>query len=412
MKNFPRLLNQLDIDQPSWATVASLTQARQFAEQIGYPVLIRPSYILSGSAMNVAYNEKSLEQFLKEASLVSSEHPVVISKFIQDAKELEMDGVADRGRVIIEAITEHVENAGIHSGDATLVIPPQRLYLETIRKTKKITREIVAALQITGPFNIQFIAKNNFIQVIELNLRASRSFPFVSKVTGYNFIAIATRAMLGRQIPLTYETLELDYVGVKAPQFSYHRLKGANPVANVEMASTGEVACLGENLYEAYLRAWLATEQTLPEKRILVSLADAHKAKLLPYLKQLDEQGWELYSTSGTHAYLSKNGVGSYFVYKSSEGNEPNIQTLIAQRKIELIINLPTSSALDTSSDGFVIRRMAVDHHIPLITNMQIAQIMLQCLIDFRGKPPESVLSWQEYIQRHVPHPYLAKESA
>lgn len=411
-EKFSALLNQLDIDQPPWATVASLAQAKQFAEQIGYPVLIRPSYILSGSAMNVAYNEKSLEQFLKEASLVSSEHPVVISKFIQDSKELEMDGVADKGRVIIEAIAEHVENAGIHSGDATLVIPPQRLYLETIRKTKKITREIVAALQITGPFNIQFIAQNNFIQVIELNLRASRSFPFISKVTGYNFIAIATRAMLGRQIPLTYETLELDYVGVKAPQFSYSRLKGANPVANVEMASTGEVACLGENLYEAYLRAWLATEQTLPEKRILVSVADVHKIKLLPYLKQLDEQGWEMYSTSGTHAFLSRNGVGSYFVYKSSEGNEPNIQTLIAQRKIELIINLPTSSALDTSSDGFVIRRMAVDHHIPLITNMQIAQIMLQCLIDFRGKPPESVLSWQEYIQRHVSHPCMTKESA
>ncbi|MBX3708476.1 MAG: carbamoyl-phosphate synthase (glutamine-hydrolyzing) large subunit [Gammaproteobacteria bacterium] len=411
-EKFSALLNQLNIDQPSWERVSSLEKAKQFAEKIDYPVLIRPSYILSGSAMNVAYDEKSLEAFLKEASLVSSEHPVVISKFIQDAKELEIDGVADKGRIIIEAITEHVENAGIHSGDATLVIPPQRLYLETIRKTKKITSEIVAALKITGPFNIQFIAKNNFIQVIELNLRASRSFPFVSKVTGYNFIAIATRAMLGRHIPMTYETLELDYVGVKAPQFSYHRLKGANPVANVEMASTGEVACLGENLYEAYLRAWLATEQTLPEKRILISVADAHKSKLLPYLKQLDEAGWEFYSTSGTHAFLSKNGVGSYFVCKSSEKSEPNIQTLIAQQKIDLIINLPTANAIDTSTDGFIIRRIAVDHHVPLITNLQIAQIMLQCLIDFKGKPPESVLSWQEYIQRHVPHPQSIKETA
>ena len=411
-EKFSALLNQLGIDQPLWQRVTSLENAKQFAEQIGYPVLVRPSYILSGSAMNVAYDEHSLEQYLKEASLVSREHPVVISKFILDAKELEMDGVAEKGKIIIEAITEHIENAGIHSGDATLVIPPQRLYLETIRRTKKITSEIVAALQITGPFNIQFIAKNNFIQVIECNLRASRSFPFVSKVTGYNFIAIATHAMLGKYIPTTYETLELDYVGVKASQFSYHRLKGADPVAHVEMASTGEVACLGENLYEAYLRAWLSTEQTLPKKRILVSIGESQKAKVLPYLQQLEEQGWELYSTSGTHAFLSKNGVGSYFVYKASEKGEPNVQTLIAQRKIELIINIPSRNRLDTQTDGYVIRRMAVDHHIPLITNIQIAQIMLQCLIDFKGKTPETILSWQEYIARHAHYPPLMKASA
>jgi len=412
-EKFSALLTQLSIDQPSWQRVISLEKAKQFANEMGYPVLIRPSYILSGSAMNVAHDEYMLEEYLREASLVSAEHPVVLSKFIQDAKELEVDGVADKGKVIIEAITEHIENAGIHSGDATLVIPPQRLYLETIRKTKKITREIVEALQITGPFNIQFIAKNNFIQVIECNLRAARSFPFVSKVTGYNFIAIATRVMLGKHIPTTYETLELDYVGVKVPQFSYHRLKGANPVANVEMASTGEVACLGENLYEAYLRAWLATEQTLPKKRILVSIADAHKPKLLPYLQQLDEQGWEFYSTSGTHAYLSRNGIGSYFVHKATEKNEPNIQTLIAQHKVELIINLPTAAALKHNTDGYLIRRMAVDHHVPLITNLQIAQIMLQCLINFKGKSPEVMLSWQQYIQRgHSPHAQNNREVA
>lgn len=410
-EKFSALLNHLAIDQPAWQKVTSLDNAKQFAREIGYPVLIRPSYILSGSAMNVAYDEDSLEQYLEEASLVSSEHPVVISKFILDAKELEMDGVAQDGKIIIEAISEHVENAGIHSGDATLVIPPQRLYLETIRKTKKITAQIVKALNITGPFNIQFIAKNNFIQVIECNLRASRSFPFVSKVTGYNFIAISTRAMLGKQEPISYETLELDYVGVKAPQFSYHRLKGSNPVANVEMASTGEVACLGENLYEAYLRAFLSTEQKLPEKRILVSLADHHKAKLLPLLKQLDDQGWEFYSTSGTHDFLTRNGVGSYFVYKASEKAEPNIQTIVAQQKIDFIINLPTATSMDTSSDGFAIRRTAVDHHIPLITNLQIAQIMLQCLIDFKGKTPENLLSWQEYMQRHTPQPRRIKET-
>jgi carbamoyl-phosphate synthase large subunit len=276
-EKFSDLLNQLNIDQPSWQRATSLEKAKSFAQQIGYPVLIRPSYILSGSAMNVAYDEKSLEQYLQEASLVSSEHPVVLSKFILDAKELEIDGVADKGKIVIEAITEHIENAGIHSGDATIVLPPQRLYLETISKTKKITAQIVAALRITGPFNIQFIAKNNFIQVIECNLRASRSFPFVSKVTGYNFISIATRAMLGKHVPLTYETLELDYVGVKAPQFSYSRLKGSNPVANVEMASTGEVACLGDNLYEAYLRAWLSTEQVLPAKSILSKVKNASR---------------------------------------------------------------------------------------------------------------------------------------
>lgn len=402
-EKFSALLTKLEIDQPAWQRVTSLENAKAFAEEIGYPVLIRPSYILSGAAMNVAYDEKSLQQYLREASLVSAEHPVVVSKFIQDAKELEVDGVACNGEIVIEAIAEHVENAGIHSGDATIVIPPQRLYLETIRRTKKITKEIVKALQITGPFNIQFIAKNNNIQVIECNLRAARSFPFVSKVTGYNFISIATRAILGLHTPINYETLELDYVAVKVPQFSYSRLKGSNPVANVEMASTGEVACIGEDLYDAYMRAWLSAEQALPEKkRLLVSIADNYKARLLPLLKQLDEDGWSLYSTAGTHQFLSKNGIGSYFVCKASEKIEPNIQSLIAHRKVDLIINIPTTNRINTQSDGYVIRRMAVDHHIPLITNLQIAQIMLQCLINFKGKPPETVLSWQEYIQRHI----------
>ena len=233
-------------------------------------------------------------------------------------------------------------------------------------------------------------------------MRASRSFPFVSKVTGYNFIDIATHALVGKHKPMTYETLELDYVGVKVPQFSYQRLKGSNPVANVEMASTGEVACLGENLYEAYLRAWLATEQTLPKKSILVSIANAHKQKLLPYLKQLDEMGYEFYATCGTHAFLSMNGIGSFFVNKVSECKTANIETLIAQRQVELIINIPTENGINMQSDGYMIRRTAVDHHIPLITNLQIAQIILQCLIDFKGKPPETTLSWQHYIQRHT----------
>lgn len=401
-EKFSDLLNKLHIDQPAWQAVSSLEKACEFSKKIGYPVLIRPSYILSGSAMNVAFNEEMLADYLQAAALVSSEHPVVISKFIQDAKELEVDGVASNGVVIIEAITEHIENAGIHSGDASLVIPPQRLYLETIRKTKKITKQIVKALNITGPFNIQFIAKNNFIQVIECNLRSARSFPFVSKVTGYNFIEVSTKALLGQQAPFAYETLELDYVGVKVPQFSYHRLKGANPVANVEMSSTGEVACLGDNLYEAYIKAWLAAEQSLPRKRVLISIADHHKPKLLSYIKQLDEMGWEFYSTSGTHEYLSKNGIGSYFVSKASEKSEPNIQTIIGDNLTDLIINIPTSdTANKIDSDGFIIRRMAVDHHIPLITNAQIAMIMLQCLINYKGRQPNSILPWQDYLARN-----------
>jgi carbamoyl-phosphate synthase large subunit len=397
-EKFSELLNALDIDQPAWVRVTSLAKAKEFAHQVGYPVLIRPSYILSGSAMNVAYDDAMLDEYLQQASLVSPEFPVVLTKFVLDAKELEVDGVADCGRVVIEAITEHIENAGVHSGDATLVIPPQRLYLETIRRTKKITQQITAALNITGPFNIQFIAKNNFIQVIECNLRAARSFPFVSKATGHNFIDIATRVMLNEYTQETYETLELDYVGVKAPQFSYHRLKGADPVAHVEMASTGEVACLGENLYDAYWRAWTATEQNVAGKRILVSIADAHKLKLLGFLQQLDEQGWQIYSTGGTHDMLSKNGVGSYFVYKASEKDEPNIHSVIANRKVDLIINIPTRQGIKNQSDGFFIRRMAIDHHLPLITNIQSAQIILQCLVD-RKNEQHPVRSWREIVK-------------
>lgn len=399
-EKFSELLNTLDVDQPEWVRATHLKSAKEFANQVGYPVLIRPSYILSGSAMNVAYDDVMLEEYLQQASLVSPEYPVVLTKFILDAKELEIDGVAERGRVVIEAITEHVENAGVHSGDATLVIPPQRLYLETIRRTKKITQQITAALNITGPFNIQFIAKNNFIQVIECNVRASRSFPFVSKATGHHFIDIATRVMLGEYKQEKYETLELDYVGVKAPQFSYHRLKGADPVAHVEMASTGEVACLGENLYDAYWRAWLSTEQNILGKRILVSISDEHKLKLLSYLQHLDDKNWEIYSTGGTHAMLSKNGVGSYFVYKTSEKEEPNINSIISNRKIDLIINIPTRQGIKNISDGFMIRRMAIDHHIPLITNIQTAQIILQCLIELEHEKLP-VRSWKEIVRQN-----------
>ncbi|OGT38796.1 MAG: carbamoyl phosphate synthase large subunit [Gammaproteobacteria bacterium RIFCSPHIGHO2_12_FULL_37_14] len=396
-ERFSALLNELEINQPSWLHVTSIEGAKQFAKEIGYPVLVRPSYILSGTAMNVAYDDTSLENYLMQASLVSPDHPVVISKFILDAKELEIDGVADHGRIIIEAINEHIENAGVHSGDATLVLPPQNLYLETIRRTKKITQRIVKALNITGPFNIQYIAKNNDLQVIECNLRASRSFPFVSKVTNHNFIEIATKVMLGKNDTKHYRTLELDYVGVKAPQFSYQRLKGADPVAHIEMASTGEVACLGENLHDAFWRAWLSSEQPISKKSMLVSIADPYKAKVLPWLVSLEALGWRIYSTEGTHSFLFKNGVASYYVYKLSEKGEPNVQTIISQRKVDLIINIPSNQMNNEQTNGYKIRRMAIDHHIALMTNPQKIQIMLKCLIDLKDAVLP-VQTWREIV--------------
>jgi len=378
---FSSLLRDLGIDQPAWTRATTLKKAKDFAYQEGYPILIRPSYVLSGAAMNVVVNEEELEKYLKEAAIISPDHPIVLSKYIENAKELEIDGVAKNGEVIVSAISEHVENAGVHSGDATIVLPPQRLYLETIRRAKKITRSIVQALDITGPFNIQFIAKDNAIQVIECNVRASRSFPFVSKITGYNLIEITAEILLNKYKPRNYETLELEYVGVKTPQFSYKRLKGADPVANVEMASTGEVATIGENYLSAFFASWLSTEQNIKGKRVLVSMSGAQRLKLLESLQKLDERGWDLYATEGTSDFLTKHGIGSVSVYKVGEKHEPNIATLLAQNKIDLIINIPSKGS-EKNSAGYKIRRLAIDHHIPLITNLQLAQIFLQCLAE------------------------------
>ena len=397
-RKFSSLLNDLGIDQPEWEEITSYEKARNFARETGYPLLVRPSYVLSGAAMNTVYSEKELKQYLHDATVISPDHPVVISKFIQNAKELEIDGVADHGNVVIEAISEHIENAGIHSGDATIVIPPQRLYLETIRRCKKITQDISQALRITGPFNIQFIAVDNMIKVIECNLRAARSFPFVSKVTDHNFIQIAVEVMLGKHKKSHYETLELDYVGVKTPQFSYSRLKGANPVAHVEMASTGEVACIGENMLEAFYMSWLATEQSIRGKRLLASIGGDKKIKLLPELRKLEELGWEIYSTENTHDFLSRSGVGSNFLYKGSQEVEPNVISTIANKEVDLIINIPRTVAPSKhQTDGFKIRRLAIDHHIPLITNLHIAQMFLQCLTELNTKKIP-VKSWQEYV--------------
>lgn len=405
-EKFSSLLSQLGIDQPLWESVTSTEKAKQFAKTIGYPLLIRPSYVLSGASMTVVFSDEELEQFLKRASVVSPDHPVVLSQFIEEAKELEVDGVAENGHVVIEAISEHVENAGVHSGDATIVLPPQRLYLETIRKAKKITNQIVNALSISGPFNIQFIAKNNDLKVIECNVRASRSFPFVSKVTNHNLIDISTRILLGRYVKQDYETLELDYVGVKTPQFSYSRLKGANPVAHVEMASTGEVACLGDDLHEAYYKSWLATEQSFERKKLLVSIGHlTHKAKLLPLLKELENLGWDFYATQGTHHYLCRHGIASSFLYKASEKIEPNITTALSKKLVDIIINIPKgTSHHNSTSDGYKIRRLAIDHHLPLITNLQLAHLFLQCLLRFDHNYPEpkSILEFYETRQRDL----------
>jgi carbamoyl-phosphate synthase large subunit len=398
-EKFSSLLNTLHIDQPEWIVSDCLDKAKAFAAKVDYPVLIRPSFVLSGASMNVVGSDAELERYLLEAATVSPEYPVVVSDFIENGKEVEVDGVAQNGEIIIYAISEHVENAGVHSGDATVVFPPQHLYLETIRRTKRITRKIVRALNITGPFNIQYIAKNNWIKVIECNLRASRSFPFVSKVTGHNFIDIATRIMMGKYQREFYNTLDLDYVGVKAPQFSYSRLKGSNPVAHVEMASTGEVACIGEDLEDAFYRAWQSTDQVVKRKKILVSIGGDKKPKVLEQIRALFELGWEIYATRNTQQYLQENEITAQVVYKASEKKTPNVASLIQDQEVDLIVNIPRGNASSMAiTDGFLIRRLAIDHHIPLITNVQIAQLSLQCLAKLHGKPLP-VKSWRTFVK-------------
>lgn len=399
-KLFSSLLNHLNIDQPLWQEISSLEKAKEFGKKVGYPLLLRPSYVLSGAAMNVIFSEKDLSNYLKEASLISPEHPIVISQFIENAKEFEIDGAAIRGKILVEATTEHVENAGVHSGDATLVIPPQRLYLASIRRAKSISKQIVKALNITGPFNIQFIAKDNAIKVIECNVRASRSLPFVSKVTGHNFIEIATKAIINKSSPLHYETLELNHVGIKTPMFSYQRIKGSNPVAHVEMASTGEVACIGDNFLEAFLSSWTATEQSIKGKNLLISIGGDKKSQLFPYLKKLDEDKWNLFTTEGTHDYLAQRGVSSRFIYKTSQQLEPNVTTQISSKNVDLIINLPQGYRMNTQSDGYQIRRLAIDNQVPLITNAQLAKVILQCLAQEIHLQEIPVKSWRDFMEK------------
>jgi carbamoyl-phosphate synthase large subunit len=394
---FSRLLDEIGVDQPEWRELRSVAEAKRFSKSIGYPVLIRPSYVLSGAAMSIVFDQGYLDRYLQKASRVSPEYPVVISKFIENAKEIELDAVADRGKVVASAIIEHVENAGVHSGDATMVLPPQKLYIETIRRIREIGREIAQALEITGPFNIQFIAKDNAIKVIECNLRASRSFPFVSKVARTNFVELAVAAVMGEPVRNNKTTLDLNYVGVKAPQFSFSRLKGADPVLGVEMASTGEVACLGEDVYEAYLKAILSTGFTLPRKNILLTIGgEESKSRFLGAARTLADLGYRLFATEKTSAYLKANGVQTTRLFKVHEKRRPNIRDYIASRKIDLVISVPNPAKRVEFNSAYRLRRLAVDFSIPTLTNLQAADLFVQALA--AKKPADlQVKHWAEY---------------
>lgn len=394
---FSALCDKLCIDQPQWSEASSANEAVKFAEKVEYPILIRPSYVLSGAAMAVAFNRSELHKYLEKATEVSKEHPVVVSKFITNAKEIEIDAVAYKGEILIYAISEHVENAGIHSGDATMVLPPQFSYLETIKRIKDITKKIAHALSITGPFNIQFIAKSNEIKVIECNLRASRSFPFVSKVTKYNFIDIATKAMIGMKESGKYNTLDLDYVGIKAPQFSFSRLRGADPVSGVEMASTGEVACLGENVNEAFLKSLFAVGFELPRKNILLSTGTVKdKADLLESVRKLKEMGYELYATGGTHKFLEQNSIKTTMLNWPLDKKEPNALTYLKERKIDFVVNVPKSYEEEELENNYIIRRAAVDFNIPLITNVQNAKLFVDSISKLKMEDLK-IKDWDSY---------------
>ncbi|PIQ77574.1 carbamoyl phosphate synthase large subunit [Candidatus Peregrinibacteria bacterium CG11_big_fil_rev_8_21_14_0_20_46_8] len=400
---FSALCDELKIDQPQWRSLSSLSQIKSFAKDVGYPLLVRPSYVLSGAAMSVAQNIRDLENFLGKAAEISTEAPVVVSKFETGAKEIEIDAVAHKGQIVIYAISEHIENAGVHSGDATMVMPPQKLYFETIKRITSIAQKIARELEISGPFNMQFLAKNNDVKVIECNLRSSRSFPFASKVTGYNFIEIATYAMLHapeiEKIKTEqYHTLDMEHVGVKAPQFSFSRLKGADPVLGVEMASTGEVACFGDDMYEALLKAMISTGFTIPKKSICLTIGKLeNKLDLLPTVKKLVDMNFELYATEGTAKFLRQHKIRTKILHKARAKKKPNIIDYIADKKIDLVIDIPKSYRHEDITDGYLIRRRAVDSNIPLITNVQIARIVIEAIRRYSADELR-IKSWKEYV--------------
>jgi carbamoyl-phosphate synthase large subunit len=399
---FSKLLDSIKVDQPEWAELSSQKQALKFAKDVSYPVLVRPSYVLSGAAMSVAKTDEDLKGFLSKAVDISQDHPVVISKFIERAKEIEIDAVAKDGKLVVFAISEHVEHAGVHSGDATIVLPPQKLYLETIRRIKKITKRIARSLQITGPFNIQYIAKGNHIKVIECNLRASRSFPFVSKITKINFIDAAVKVMMGQDVKITKSTIDLNYVGVKAPQFSFTRLKRADPILSVEMASTGEVACFGKNLEEAFLKSMISTGINFPKKKnVLLSIGgEENKFRLFDYIEELNKAGFKIYATDDTSKFLDEYEIKNEMVYKAHNlHKENNVLNLISDQKVDLVINIPSNKKREDKNedtDGYNIRRKSVDFAIPLITDVNIAKLFISGICKFTQEDLK-IKSWDEY---------------
>ncbi len=396
---FSAMLDRLGIDQPRWRELTSFEDINKFIDEVGFPVLVRPSYVLSGAAMNVCSNPDELERFLRLAANVSKQHPVVVSEFIQNAKEIEMDAVAQNGEIKVYAISEHIEYAGVHSGDATIQFPPQKLYVETMRRIKKVSSQIAAALNISGPFNIQFLAKNNDIKVIECNLRASRSFPFVSKVLKINFIDIATKVMLGLPVEKPHKNaFDLDYVGIKASQFSFSRLQGADPVLGVDMSSTGEVGCIGVDTSEALLKSMLSVGLRVPEKGVLLSTGTPkQKADMLDAAHQLHNKGYRIYATQGTHQFLTDNGIPAIKVYWPSQPDmEPQALQMLHDKEIDLVVNIPKNLSPTELGNGHKIRRAAIDLNIPLLTNARLASAFINAfttlpLDDIEIKP------WDEY---------------
>ena len=396
---FSSMLTRNGINQPAWRALTSMDDINEFIKEVGFPVLVRPSYVLSGAAMNVCSNSEELERFLKLAANVSEDHPVVVSRFIENAKEIEMDAVARDGEIIVYAISEHIEFAGVHSGDATIQFPPQKLYVETVRRIKRITRQIAKELHISGPFNIQFMARDNDIMVIECNLRASRSFPFVSKVLKINMIDIATRVMLGLPVEKPSKNLfDLDYVGIKASQFSFNRLQKADPVLGVDMSSTGEVGCLGDNTSTALLKSMLAVGHRIPKKNILLSTGGAkQKAEMLDAARLLVDHGYSLYATGGTSKYLSDNGVANTLVHWPSDADQqPQALDLLHQHKIDMVVNIPKDLTTHELTNGYKIRRAAIDLNVPLITNSRLASAFIQAFCTVK-LDEIGIKSWAEY---------------
>mgnify|MGYP004516319349 CR=1 FL=1 len=395
---FSAMLDRIGVDQPEWAALTSMDDINEFIGRVGFPVLVRPSYVLSGAAMNVCSNKEELERFLLLAANVSKTHPVVVSKFLEDAKEIEMDAVAQNGNIVAYAISEHVEFAGVHSGDATIQFPPQKLYVETVRRIKKISRKIAKELNISGPFNIQYLAKDNDIKVIECNLRASRSFPFVSKVLKINLIEMATKVMLNIPVEAPSRNLfDLDYVGIKASQFSFNRLQNADPVLGVDMSSTGEVGCLGDSSAHALLKSMLSVGMRIPKKTILVSSGTPkQKASMLDACKMLIEHGYELYATGGTSDFLKANGVANTKVYWPSEEGNPQALDLLHGHKIDMVVNIPKDLTPKELTNGYKVRRASIDLNIPLITNARLATAFINAFCTL-SLDDLAIKSWQEY---------------